>query len=376
MSILDALRKDKLNIINRYQSGDSTVILGKDYNCNPAMIWTLLKENNVKVKSRSKFYGNMEDYKEEICKLFNEDYSCNKISKLLGLCDSTVAVYLKKWGYDPSKKRTRKDGDLIENYKDEMILLYNSGILCDKIGKKFGFTGSGIFRNLNKWGVDTSVNQHKYDVKEDFLRSGVDTQEKAYFLGLMFADGSVDIKGKMRISLQEGDRDILDKLKDVLGYTGELHHIDKGEGRYKQKCLCINRKALTDDIIRLGCPPNKAFKLKFPTKETVPDELIWHFIRGYVDGDGSITKNYANVTGCYDFVYGLSSLLDDLGIVHQIYQRYKERPAKKSSHSLFVGQRRHRLKFCQLLYKDSTIHLNRKYQKACDLIFKDQEVAK
>ncbi len=364
MSILDVLRKDRLNIIDRYISGESTVVLGENYGCNPGMIWEILKENDVNIRCRSKNYGNMDKYKEEICDLFNTNYSCYKISKLLDLPKCTVIRKLKQWGYDTSKKKTRKDGDLISNYKDEVISLFINGANCCDIGKKLGFNPTSIFMNLNKWGYDTSINKHKYNVKEDFFRNGVDTQEKAYLLGLLYADGSVDTGGKMRISLQEGDKDILYKLKEILGYTGPLHTIDKGPGRYIQKCLCINRKTLTDDIIKLGCPPNKAFKLKFPTNDIVLSGLVWHFIRGYFDGDGSAGDSYCNITGCYDFIYGLSNFLNKSNIEHKIYQRYKERPAKKSSHSLFIMKKQHRLKFYNLLYENSRIHLHRKYNKA------------
>ena len=44
-----------------------------------------------------------------------------------------------------------------------------------------------------------------------------------------------------------------------------------------------------NDLIKQGCVPNKSLILTFPNKHQVPKNLINHFIRGYFDGDGSIS---------------------------------------------------------------------------------------
>lgn len=44
-----------------------------------------------------------------------------------------------------------------------------------------------------------------------------------------------------------------------------------------------------EDLIKQGCIPNKSLVLTFPNKHQVPENLINHFIRGYFDGDGSIS---------------------------------------------------------------------------------------
>ena len=44
---------------------------------------------------------------------------------------------------------------------------------------------------------------------------------------------------------------------------------------------------MTDDLINLGCTPNKSLVLLPPN---LTDDFIPHFIRGYFDGDGSIGR--------------------------------------------------------------------------------------
>ena len=43
---------------------------------------------------------------------------------------------------------------------------------------------------------------------------------------------------------------------------------------------------MVNDLINLGCIPNKSLTLTFP--DFINDELLPHFIRGYFDGDGCI----------------------------------------------------------------------------------------
>ena len=63
-----------------------------------------------------------------------------------------------------------------------------------------------------------------------------------------------------------------------------------------------------------GCVPNKSLTLTFPSKDIVPSNLLRHFIRGYVDGDGCICvtkpeKIELNVLGTKEFLQGVLDFL-------------------------------------------------------------------
>ena len=51
--------------------------------------------------------------------------------------------------------------------------------------------------------------------------------------------------------------------------------------------LEVNSSKMANDLINLGCVPNKSLILLPPN---LTDKFISHFIRGYFDGDGSIGK--------------------------------------------------------------------------------------
>jgi hypothetical protein len=130
---------------------------------------------------------------------------------------------------------------------------------------------------------------YKYEVKHDFFKE-INNEENAYFLGLLYADGYNYEKNKtFSISLQEEDKEILDKFKDIICPEKPLYYKKtKGKNQYT---LSITSKQISEDLARLGCIQAKTQKLQFPEYEIVPPNLTHHFIRGYFDGDGCITYN-------------------------------------------------------------------------------------
>lgn len=112
----------------------------------------------------------------------------------------------------------------------------------------------------------------------------INTPAKAYWLGFLYADAYVGKDGKsFELGLQALDASHVEKFKKFLRYTGKVY-ITTVRAR-----LVFRNKEICSDLSRLGCYPNKSLTLKFPTLEQVPAHLIRHFIRGYVDGDGSIS---------------------------------------------------------------------------------------
>lgn len=151
-----------------------------------------------------------------------------------------------------------------------------------------------------------------YQIDESFFKI-IDKPEKAYFLGFLYADGYISKDGlKFELTLQEKDRHILEifsrialgnrsvKLK-AWAKSKTLNSITGKRILYPNSgaLLSIGCKPMVSDLISKGCGPNKSFTLVFPTKQQVPIDLLWHFIRGYFDGDGSIMmkKRYGQEIG-------------------------------------------------------------------------------
>jgi hypothetical protein len=192
----------------------------------------------------------------------------------------------------------------------------------------------------------------------------IDTEDKAYFLGLLFADGNVYMKrNRVQITLANEDSYILDKFSQCINSSAKLY-LD----REIYSKLILDSKPLCQSLIKLGCIERKSLTLKFPSEEQVPKHLLHHFIRGYFDGDGHISKDkrlvkpyyHINITSSEGFIQSLRDELVENGIVPGgTYKRYKEKEV--SAHTIMVKSKSAKV-FLDYLYKDATIFLTRKHK--------------
>ena len=213
--------------------------------------------------------------------------------------------------------------------------------------------------------------QRKYPIQEDFFDK-IDTQEKAYILGLLYADGCNNTKrNAIMLSLKEDDKDILDRITKIIQPTKPLRYINtsnqrktKGfENSQNQYQLIIANKHISQRLVELGCGKAKTHNLIFPTEEQVPKHLQRHFIRGYFDGDGSVSageKCKVNIIGTIDFIKKIQIILfNELSFEPtKLTDRRKER--KTNIRSLSIGGRKQCISFRDWLYKEATIYLERK----------------
>jgi hypothetical protein len=167
---------------------------------------------------------------------------------------------------------------------------YLLGLSYNLLSEKYNICIWSIGNVLKKNNIISRVRKHSCN--ENYFEK-IDSKEKAYWLGLLFADGYVrkrkQFEGKYKqggvigISLKEGDEYLLEKLINDLESTYKLFKQVKNE--FLSYKLEIYSSKMSDDLINLGCVPNKSLKLQPPNLEC---KFISHFIRGYFDGDGSI----------------------------------------------------------------------------------------
>lgn len=152
------------------------------------------------------------------------------------------------------------------------------------VAKLLNLSRCCVYSTLKKNGIKFSKENKrcKYRVNHNYFET-IDSFEKAYFLGLIIADGC-NIRKGMSIGLEWHDKHILEKFKNCIEYTGKLHFgkLINNNDRY---ILTIQSQKLSDDLTKLGCIPKKSMFAYFPDIE----EKYWsHFIRGVFDGDGCI----------------------------------------------------------------------------------------
>lgn len=196
----------------------------------------------------------------------------------------------------------------------------------------------------------------------------IDSEEKAYFLGLLYADGGLYTNSKNSftffLTLNKKDKYMLKKIKYSLRSKRKIKNI--GNNCFR---LYINNRSLFNDLCLLGCRPNKWFKIRMPF-EKIPHDLMYHFIRGYFDGDGCITYPIkqtfrgevsitSNINFCKDIEYYLNKLLN--------LSFCKINPMQSKSGysygSLRTVGRKNLQKFYNYIYKNAKYFLIRKKLK-------------
>jgi len=201
----------------------------------------------------------------------------------------------------------------------------------------------------------------KYSIDKT-LMDKIDTEEKAYWLGFFYADAYNNEKlGRLVVELQEQDKNHLYKCANFFGQPREPFIQYKNKGKYIAYRLELNSKHLTKSLSSHGCHQAKSFNIVFP--EWLAQKFIRHFVRGYFDGDGCICihQDQLNIliVSTKEIVESLQTLIKRLNVKGHIShpKRYT-----KNTYRLDFGGSRQVLRFCEWIYKDATIYLDRKYE--------------
>lgn len=314
---------------------------------------------------------------QKICNLYKNNYRVMKIANILNISKGTVTRVLKKYNlYDERKNISRINPDKIKRNL-EIIKLYFENKMSMREIAKIKNIGHTTVNDIIKKFLEKEIIQYpkyfdelknqkirhrKYIFNEDFFNI-IDTEEKAYWLGFIYADGCL-YENSLRIELQLRDIEILKKFKKDIGAYDSKIKINYD----KQSCqIILNSKINLENLFKHGCYINKTFKIKFPTKEQIPDNLIHHFMRGYFDGDGCIYSrknnvgiNTFSVVGNLDFITGYKKrLFESINKKNDI----KLQNHNSKIYTLYLGGNKQLKKIYDFLYKDAKIFLNRKYNK-------------
>lgn len=260
-----------------------------------------------------------------------------------------------------------------KQYKTQIIELYRSGVKPTEIAKILKFPHhQPVYNLLNKEKLLiplTVRGQSKYTLDKDFFKV-IDTEEKAYILGFVCADGHIG-KDRLVISLSIKDKEILEKISKCLNSNVPFKECFRKNPYVKGKEFChmvrvqYSSMDLVDPLFKMGLTSDKTYTLTSAIIKNVPEPLMRHFLRGYFDGDGNVlygikyssgTKYNINVCGNKEFL-------------ENTFNKYFPSPNKlyyeTKSKQMFVwklSSKENVRSFLNYLYCDSKIYLQRKHE--------------
>ena len=266
---------------------------------------------------------------------------------------------------------------LTENDKNCILFAYNNGEDLEEMEITLGFSRRSIRRVLKENNINTH-RRKRYTLNEKYFDK-IDSEDKAYILGLLFSDGFVG-KGKYNnivLSFAEDDLYMLDTIKSKIDFTGDIRKAKRKSGYDSSKdnyILNFSSYHMAESLRKLGM--NNIKSERNVAVPNIDNNLKRHFVRGYFDGDGSftccknITKHKLSDGSCkiYEYDRGKFSLIVSSKFVEEFIKlipgNFYIHQSKVESMVYIEASSRESLKLIyEYLYKDSTIYLERKHSK-------------
>lgn len=236
----------------------------------------------------------------------------------------------------------------------------------DEVQKALGASRETIrlLIKSNGWKRDIRA---KYCINHQYFNQ-IDSAEKAYIVGLLATDGCLyrsEETSQIILELQLGDQEILEKCKERLEYTGPLII----RTNKKSATLQFTSTEIFNNLVSIGVGPKKSLTIG---ALNISEQYNSHLLRGIMDGDGSIIL-YGKKRATVMFASASRNFIEYIeGIVKKVLpdtnvQVYLDKTVFRLDIGGSVSPHCQVMKLLDYIYRDSTLHLNRKYQKYLEL---------
>ena len=299
-------------------------------------------------------------------------YSKTAVGEMFG-CDRHIISQ-----YENSYTNFNVTSDLYPGYfisfsKKEMdaITEYSTTNVSKKyIMEKYGI---GNTETIDRWlsVLGLSKERHyKYNYKRDDF-SSVNSEEQAYWIGFLVADGYVYKTRTLSLKLADRDKDHIEKFADFLCVPQ-----DKREEIIKPDCSGYTKDSCSwciDICCEQICKDLKPFGV-FQCKSTkekpyfFSDDLLEKaYVRGLIDGDGWVSAPQTKQKQV-----GFCGSFEMCEYIRSVFEKVSGQAPKISQHGkiyhLKAGNKDAVIKILRYLYDDSKVFLTRKYNNAVAVI--------
>lgn len=270
-----------------------------------------------------------------------------------------------------------------DEQKSLVVKLYKELGSSVDVGKMFNVSHKIITKILEEKGIKrTAAKKRKYQINENYFDK-IDTPNKAYILGFLWADGcNFPKKGTISMSLEEQDKDILECIRNEVGSERPLEFIDYSQKHdfgyvYKnQYRLLLFSTHMCKALECIGMVPNKSLIVTFPK---ISSHLIRHFVRGLFDGDGSVYRRKYKSRNSYQHTLTITSTLmlceelvsivkTELDINCHVYDASNHNGITKVFN---ISGKNQIKKFMDWIYDGADLKLQRKYNRYIHYFYTD-----
>lgn len=260
----------------------------------------------------------------------------------------------------------------IKDYEEQIIAMHKKGMTGKQIVDALQFEyHQPVYNYFRKrgWSITGKITKKKHHVDDSFFKV-IDTEEKAYILGFLCADGHIT-HTEIQIEVAEKDVDILYKIRKALKSDHPIRDIYKSNPYKKTersklvlKRIKICGVYLTKPLLDMGLGGKKTYSLNSSVLNYVPKYLIRDFLRGYFDGDGNVFfgKKYTsgikyNINICGNEEFLKNTFQKYFPTTNKLYKDLYS----KQCYVWKISSKERVLEFLHYIYYNSSIFLSRKY---------------
>lgn len=204
----------------------------------------------------------------------------------------------------------------------------------------------GEYKSKNNLGKNNPNRKYNYD--ESFFKN-IDTEFKAWMVGWIASDGCIG-NNSICICIHTRDIDVLETIKN--NFCKEIP-IKKNK---EMVSYTICSKEIMNDLLSILNLKSFGKKSDKMTSVNIPDHFIFHFIRGYLEGDGHI--NSLRTPACQI----ASNSLNILNFINEKSGGFGKITNSQDNQYKLEYSGVNALDFMGKLYNDSNYKMRRKYE--------------
>lgn len=325
-----------------------------------------------------------ESQRDEAIRMYRSGSSAKRVGEAFDVSPVAILQLLRKRGI--TRRQDHRKTKLTTDKEWELCNRYAAGEPAKLLAPEYGVSVSLVSRILRRQRFqprNMSEIHRRFECNHGFF-DRIDTEEKAYWMGFISADGAIihfqrKANPQIAVSVALSDAEHLYRLQQSLGSNHPVHTYDytesQGKGKNKPFAkLVITSEHLAMGLARHGIVPAKTHLIEWPT---LPPDLLAHFTRGYMDGDGGfyivspygktkslqltfrVTSNIVFLKGCQSF------LMQACGLKQTKISLYKN---SEGIGTLVYNGRQQASRIFHLLYDDAMLFLPRKRDKVIQYV--------